>query len=261
MPEVVQVPAIMEQDFGFYEGKKWYNRPTDSMSSGKEHHWQEHKDIAGFVDIESKESLAQRVDMFLDHRLLSLLRKPTETAELVVAVVSHGITLSMIWRRLLLRLPSKSVAFSPEVFTNSRGVSLEHLGGWSNTGYLELHMQWVASQEQVASGDVVLPSTSKWAPSKDVVGHAKAETAIPDVPRTASGNSEVSETDVGTKAVSLIATSSPCKLPQGWTTMIQAVNGRDHLKGLKRTGGGVGSARHDASQTDINTFFKRRKVE
>jgi hypothetical protein len=38
------------------------------------------------------------------------------------------------------------------------------------------------------------------------------------------------------------------------------VNGKDHLKGLKRTGGGVGSSRHDASQKGIESFFKRRKV-
>ncbi|KAL6710868.1 hypothetical protein ACN47E_007925 [Coniothyrium glycines] len=48
---------------------------------------------------------------------------------------------------------------------------------------------------------------------------------------------------------------------EGWTTVIRTINGKDHLLGLKRTGGGVGSSRHDASQKSIETFFKRRKVD
>lgn len=55
--------------------------------------------------------------------------------------------------------------------------------------------------------------------------------------------------------------SSKLSSAQGWTTTIMTINGKDHLKGLKRTGGGVGSSRHDASQKGIESFFKRRKVE
>jgi hypothetical protein len=53
---------------------------------------------------------------------------------------------------------------------------------------------------------------------------------------------------------------TPC-IAEGWSSIILAINGKDHLRGLKRTGGGVGSSRHDASQKCIKTFFKRRKVE
>jgi hypothetical protein len=55
--------------------------------------------------------------------------------------------------------------------------------------------------------------------------------------------------------------SSKLSSDQGWTTTIMTINGKDHLKGLKRTGGGVGSSRHDASQKGIESFFKRRKVD
>jgi hypothetical protein len=46
----------------------------------------------------------------------------------------------------------------------------------------------------------------------------------------------------------------------GWNIIIQKINGKDHLKGLKRTGGGVGSSRFDEGQRKIETFFKKQKV-
>lgn len=46
----------------------------------------------------------------------------------------------------------------------------------------------------------------------------------------------------------------------GWSTFVQVVNSKDHLNGLKRTRGGIGSAKHDNSQQNIESFFKRRKL-
>lgn len=259
-PNVVQLPVLMEQDFGYYEGKKWYERSADSKLAGNDCLRQEYKDIAGFVDIESKESLSQRVDAFLDGHLVPLLEAPADSKDKVVAVVSHGILLSVLWKRLLLRLPLRSVAFSPEVLANARGYSLEHLGSWSNTGYLELLMQRVAMQElPAAAGDAVPPSNLESVSSQDIA----AETA-PQRARQAASSSTRTSAEHATNASNESAPSAQSLMPEptlGWTTLVQVVNGRDHLKGLKRTGGGVGSARHDASQKNIDSFFKRRKVE
>lgn len=80
--------------------------------------------------------------------------------------------------------------------------------------------------------------------------------------------SEASADDVADEAVT--ATVVPTLTTQhatghrtshDWTTTILTINGKDHLKGLKRTGGGVGSSRHDASQKGIESFFKRRKID
>jgi phage baseplate assembly protein gpV len=70
---------------------------------------------------------------------------------------------------------------------------------------------------------------------------------------------EATEDSVTTTDVALQAPTP--HIAHGWNTTILAINGKDHLKGLKRTGGGVGSSRHDTSQKSIETFFKRRKVE
>jgi len=42
---------------------------------------------------------------------------------------------------------------------------------------------------------------------------------------------------------------------------VKTINGKDHLKGLKRTGGGLGSSKFEEGQKSIETFFKKRKSD
>ncbi|CAO2650863.1 Nn.00g091600.m01.CDS01 [Neocucurbitaria sp. VM-36] len=258
-PHVVKLPLLMEQDFGSMEGKKWYDRPPESKLSGKQHHRQEDKETAGFVDVESKDAMARRADAFLDEHLLLLLDESGEAEDLVVAIVSHGIFLSNLWKRLLLRLPSKSVVLSSELQAAARP-SLEHLGGWSNTGYLELYMTKDMLEEPHPTA-VVEPSSSLAKETPRVDEHiGKAELLLAATARLAAVQQLASEAPVPPL---VSGTSSPGSMrnADGWTTTILTINGKDHLTGLKRTGGGVGSSRHDASQKSIETFFKRRKVD
>jgi hypothetical protein len=231
---------LMEQDFGSCEGKRWNDGPKSQAL----------KVTPGFVDIESAESMAQRADCFLDDHLVPLFLEPDDTDEPVVAVVSHGIMLSKLWKRLLLRLPPKSVSFSPSLLAGAREYSLEHLGGWSNTGYLELQARRplvppTAVPSQPAETDASSPPTPESAPADAVEGQANAELSPQDL-------SQVPVSDDCQLTIALTA-------PSGWTTSIETVNGRDHLQNLKRTRGGVGSARHDSSQKNIDSFFKKRK--
>jgi broad specificity phosphatase PhoE len=254
VPEVVQLPLLVEQDFGSMEGKKSHERPPESNLSGKDQLRAESKGTAEFVDVESKDAMAQRADTFLDVHLMSLLGDISSAAEHCIAIVSHGIFLSTLWKRLLLRLPAKSVVLCLELQATARP-SLEHLGGWSNTGYLELDMTRPPH-----------PSTPRGPPPSSLEPSSlPAETPATneglgkiEVPQP-NGDEEVAQKDAATTEVALQA-STP-RIAHGWNTTILAINGKDHLKGLKRTGGGVGSSRHDASQKSIETFFKRRKVE
>lgn len=264
VPEVVQLPLLVEQNFGSMEGKKFYERPPESKLPGKDHHRSESKGTAGFVDVESKDAMAQRADTFLDEHLLPLLDDTTGAAEQCFAIVSHGIFLSTLWKRLLLRLPAKSVVLSPELQATARP-SLEHLGGWSNTGYLELHMVQSTAAEQPFKPPAPAPGTSAPGPSSlpaempaTCEGLRKVE--VPQI----SDDSEIAQNGAGGAPISTDedALSTPVpRIAQGWKTTILAINGKDHLKGMKRTGGGVGSSRHDASQKSIENFFKRRKVD
>ncbi|KAF2130738.1 phosphoglycerate mutase-like protein [Dothidotthia symphoricarpi CBS 119687] len=238
VPDVVQLPVIMERDFGSMEGKKPYERT------------QEYVDSPGFVAKESKESLARRANVFLDDHLLPLLEESSEADDLVVAIVSHGIFLSSLWRCLLLRLPHKSVTFASGLMLGPR-VSLEQLGGWSNTGFLELLMTQVALEASRHTSDTPspqvpnLPLPTDALPADAVIDKDEiAQQQLPELPSFPV----------------LTAQKSPTRIARGCTTTILTVNGKDHLQNLKRAGGGFGTSRHDASQKSIQTYFKRRKL-
>lgn len=239
VPDVVQLPLIAERDFGSMEGKKPHKRT------------QEYIDSPGFVGKESKESLARRADVFLDDHLLPLLEEWPVIADLTVAVVSHGIFLDSLWRRLLLRLPPKSVAFASGLNQDPR-LSLDRLGGWSNTGFLELLMTQVALEKiqrlaNTPSMQISSPlSLTDVLPADTVVDENEvAQQRQPEPPSSPA----------------LIPQQSSARIARGCTTTILTVNGKDHLQNLKRLGGGFGSARHDASQKGIEAYFKRRKIE
>ncbi|KAL8686237.1 MAG: hypothetical protein Q9218_007249 [Villophora microphyllina] len=196
---VQQEPKLREQDFGFYEGKPFYARQHMSKKSGKNGHRPEHQEDPGFQDVESKESMAARTGAFVDEYLKPLLSDNSAEQKRVVAVVSHGILLSHLWRSILgmFAINKSAVALAPGVSIGNGGVTpLEYLGGWSNTGYLELDITMTSDKDEASP-------TSK--------------------------------------------------------ILIKTVNGKDHLKGLKRTRG-VGSSQYDEGQKKIESFFKKTKT-
>lgn len=139
---VTPLTVLREQDFGYYEGKPFYARSRDSNKSGKDEHRSKHQDDPDFVDVESKESMASRMSQFLQDHLIPLLHSEKRDKEQIVAIVSHGIILSHLWRSFLNFLPKNSVTLSPGLYVGTGGTTpLEYLGGWSNTGYLELDVQ------------------------------------------------------------------------------------------------------------------------
>ncbi|KAF2205203.1 phosphoglycerate mutase-like protein [Delitschia confertaspora ATCC 74209] len=249
VPDVVKLPVLMEQDFGFYEGKKWYERPTNPEVSLN-------KILPGFVDIESKASMARRMDTFLDTHLLPLFDSPT-AQHYVVAIVSHGIVLSVLWKRLLARLPPNSIMVLPNLLRGFSG-SLDRLGSWSNTGYLELHMQaLVPSPLDLPEHSELSSAASKTSPSNTEARSSNlVETNFATIDKTATDRALTNSNTLGPAP-----SSSQLLSLKGWNTTVCAINGKEHLKGLKRTGGGVGSARHDITQKSIDTFFKRRRTD
>ena len=201
-----QLECLREQDFGFYEGKPFHARTTGGSKSGKDDHRDKHKDDPEFQDVESKESMKQRCEEFMQQSLQPLLDSHAYSRPRIIAIVSHGILLSTLWKVLLSQQQPESVTIVPEVRSLlGPENSLEHLGGWSNTGYLDL--------------DYIV--TAQHAPD-----------------------------DHGTQYVD----ASVQRL------RVNGVNKRDHLNALKRTRGGVGSAKHDDSQRSLDTFFKKPRV-
>ncbi|KAJ4381291.1 hypothetical protein N0V86_003640 [Didymella sp. IMI 355093] len=265
VPEVTQLRILMERDFGDFEGKKWTGIQATLQ----------HK--PGFVAVETKEALGRRADTFLDEHLLPLLRKTTGSDDLTIAIVSHGIFLSTLWKRLLRRLPAKSITLSADLQLIARP-SLEHLGGWSNTGYLELRMTRDGVEKSPPNADAASSPISRPAVSHPIKPRTDDTVDTVEVTRLAAlkTTSEVEASQAAhedaakpvdttpaaaARTIPTIPRSFGPSIAHGWTTKIMTINGKDHLKGLKRTGGGVGSSPHDASQKGIKTFFKRCKVD
>lgn len=139
---VQSLSLLREQEFGYYEGKAFSARPRDTESVGREAAGG-HRKVAGFRDVESKESMARRMDEFLEKYLNPLLLASERPAEppRTIAVVAHGLILSRLWKQLLRHLPVNSILLSRTAsLKDMSNVSLEHIGGWSNTGYLELEV-------------------------------------------------------------------------------------------------------------------------
>jgi hypothetical protein len=263
------VPYLIERDFGYYEGK------TNRVRKGPDR--EQHKKEPGFVDVESKDNLAIRADLFLDNHLWPMLNDEVDfggAAEHVVAIVSHGILLSSLWRRLLLRLGPKSVTISPEVVASRGQVLLSHLGGWSNTGFLELSIQ--DTNPPTDELDITLPTVVVSRQAIAVTADSSSRESLvtnPPPPQLATESSEPEmPTDqfddvVGDVSVPKDAIDSePSEkdtptLLDGYRTTILVVDGQQHLQGLKRQRGGIGRAEHDDKQQSMTAFFKKARKD
>ncbi|KAK5729542.1 hypothetical protein LTR17_011845 [Elasticomyces elasticus] len=248
------VPDLIEQDFGFYEGKSFFMR-SEAKKSGKETHHDKHKNDPGFVDVESKESMCKRADAFLDQHLIALFEHESADSKLEVAVVSHGILLSNLWRRLLLRLPRKSLSIAAEVTAAKGPVVLEHLGGWSNTGYLELAFKKGNKDQPVEPITAALTSNAQDDEAPTLPTPAPLAMVSDDTPDEASSSAAQKDSSA---PVSPKPASS--RVLAGWSTAIIAVDSKAHLVGLKRQRGGIGRLAHDEGQKKIEGFFKRQKT-
>lgn len=253
--DVVRTPLIQEQHFGSYEGKPYYDVRYASALMGQDEYRRLHGRDPGFEDMESKEVMTERVDRFLEEMLLPVLHdsgngngdgneRPT------VAVVSHGITLTYIWKRLLVRLPERSVVVHPELFPVHGVVNIQRIGGWSNTGFLAVEFKRI---ERTPANATAEPGALNDADPVlvDGVGLDAAE-QNPASPEAQAGR--IADPNNGSRG-----TSAP-KLLEGWTTTVNTINGTLHLEGLKRTAGGIGSAAHDEKQQSLDAFFKKRNL-
>jgi hypothetical protein len=202
--------------------------------------------------VESKESMAKRADTFLDQHLLPLFDSDSAAEEHTVAIVSHGILLSNLWRRLLLRLPRRSLQIAPDVTAARGDIILEHLGGWSNTGYLHLSIQRdssPASDKTESAGKNESPNitTNMLTPGPQIA-------EVTAVSPTAEGKAFDVVPDATSEAI-------PRKMLDGYSTTILAINNKQHLIGLKRQRGGIGRSAHDESQKKLDGFFKKQRVD
>ncbi|KAG8162739.1 hypothetical protein KVR01_007217 [Diaporthe batatas] len=220
---VVQLPELREKNFGSEEGRKFGTRGTDQSS-------------AGWIEPESKESMKARVERFIDNHLIpTVLRGFHSDVNHSLAIVAHGIILNVLLRCLLAR-------FGPDEFTKLTRPTdtpgkMEWLASWSNTGYLEadLRLRIGAPQAATRPSPPATPGNSR-----PMLGSV--------VPRQPSRENAVAAADTRqaeAPSVEILMT-------------VTSVNTTDHLQGLKKTRGGIGSAAFDQKQKTMDSFFITR---
>lgn len=127
---------LREQDFGSFECQPWSSKPSTRGSNGRIIH----PGDPDFKAKESQESMVTRMDTFLKEYMLPILAADSGPGT-AVAVVSHGIILSFLWRALLKQVGPRSVALGSGLSVLASSRPLEYLPAWSNTGYLELEIK------------------------------------------------------------------------------------------------------------------------
>jgi broad specificity phosphatase PhoE len=221
--ETKQLALLREQDFGSLEGKTFSERSRDSKKTGKELCSKAHKNDSDFKDVETQEAMRARSNNFIDEYILDLFQSVPE--DYAVVVVAHGIILAHLWRCILHRFAPTAISVAPGVVLADRGFILEYLGGWSNTGYMELEIKRRAGE------------SPKWtSPATD----APASAPLAEAKVTTTETNERKLLDM--------------------SLVVKAVNSLEHLKGLKKTRGGIGSSKHDEGQKTIESFFKKREI-
>ena len=239
--EIVKVGNLVERDYGPYEGKPFASRSqwSKKTADGGE------ESTGG---VESAVALAKRCDNFLDQHLLPLFDQGG-CEDFVIAVVAHGMLLSHLWRRLLLRLPAKSLIIDPEIIAAKGEIVPEHLGGWSNTGYLELSLEYGGNTNEATPLQADASSDDQQA--------ATLPTPVP--PPIQPDGADISVASPRSNEPR-VTSQAPQRTLSGWSTTVLAIDSRKHLYGLKRQKGGIGSLANSPDQKKVDSFFKPLKL-
>jgi broad specificity phosphatase PhoE len=156
VPGVVQLDLLREQNFGSLELVPWTSRraqntlnprapgPTDSSLQPQE----------------TPEAMTDRAEAFLAdfiHPLFAAADDTSSPAQECVAVVSHGLFLSVLWQTLLRKFHAGSVSLGPNVEVSNHGRPLEHLPSWTNTGFLEVTIKRAVDNPAAVTSKPAIP--------------------------------------------------------------------------------------------------------
>lgn len=174
--------------------------------------------------------MRQRATSFLHGHFLPLLFDKSEQ-EMNVAVVAHGLILRVLWSCLVELFDPMHVSIAPGIALRDGEPASLISPIWSNTGYMALSIQ---------SSPPSRPSIQQ-------------QPSYHNTPATADSAMKTAQDPTPTQVI-----STPDALPllHGWSMTVLTIDGKEHLSGLRRTRGGIGSATHDARQKRIDHFFK-----
>ncbi|KIN02655.1 hypothetical protein OIDMADRAFT_118847 [Oidiodendron maius Zn] len=254
LPETTKLKLLREQDFGSYEGKAYTERPRVSDKQGQEALIDSLQSDPDFKYVEPRESMVLRMNTFIDSYLAELTQGMADGD--TVAVIAHGIILSFLWRGIMQRFETRNILLAPPVMIADRGMDLKYLGSWANTGYMDLEIR----KKSISTQDSGHTSPRLHQSQRDITQYSTLEQRDSEFPP------ELAYPAILNGAISLPfqASTSPMQQPpsspEERVLIVKAINCRDHLRGLKKTRGGIGSLQYDEKQSSMDSFVKRRKV-
>ncbi|KAI2790979.1 hypothetical protein POX_c03832 [Penicillium oxalicum] len=212
---------LRERDFGSLEGVRISRVP---VPAGTSQSIGDRQRILAHNQKETKESMRDRSLNFLQTHLLPLVLEE-ERSERNVAIVAHGLILRALWNCLTEFFDSSSISLLPGIAAWTGGPAALLSPVWSNTGFMEILIA------------VIPPLLSLSQPQASGLG-----------------DGGTSEPRCGQEAPP--SSSGQSSLLQGWSMQILGVDNTEHLVGIRRTRGGIGSASYDSRQKRIDQFFK-----
>lgn len=238
---VFQCPDLREKDFGSEEGTRYVKRDTQTQTQTPAQQTVA-SSAASYVPPESQEAMRVRIERFVADTLFPAVTgaasQTDTTGSASIVVVAHGIILNVLLRCLLTRWGPDELARLP----GAAGAPLkrEWLASWSNTGYLEAEVR-VITPVSVASGrptaiESVGVSSDASSGYPLLARGLTADQASPTIPCASLA--------IGPRPVDI-------------QISVKRVNCVEHLQGLKKTRGGIGSAGFDAKQKTMDSFFTR----
>lgn len=244
VPEVVQLLELREKDFGSEEGKRFGSRgKQEALDASK---------AVGWVEPESQELMKTRIERFIDaHFVPTVLQAASDASPGSVVIVAHGIILNVLLRSLLVRFGPQEIAKLAK--PGDASWRSEWLASWSNTGYLEAELQ-VTTPVAVPASDIHVPEhklTDDLAAKETATVQAVSSIPAPSKDAAAMSQFGTASAQMTTIAVPTLASTPDIQL------VVRAVNCIEHLQGLKKTRGGIGSAGHDEKQKTVDSFFSR----
>lgn len=217
---------LRERDFGSWEAVRWQSSSAQSIDMSPSPTRLGRTASKEVIEKETTVSMRQRSLSFLHTHFLPLLfDDPTSRRK--VAIVAHGIILRVLWNCLVELFHPMSISLMSGIAAWDGGPAALLSPSWSNAGFMELSIRMKQS-----------PSVSP--PQQQLTSHelrvSRNSTTFNEIPLPGSPAGDV--------------------LLQGWSMKILAVDNKEHLAGLRRTRGGIGSASHDSRQKKIDQFFK-----
>lgn len=243
VPEVVQSSELREKDFGSEEGKRFGTRSKqEALDAAKAADW---------IEPESQDLMKKRIERFVDAFFVpTVFQAASDDGVGSIVIVAHGIILNVLLRSLLVR-------FGPEEITKlakpgDAAWRSEWLASWSNTGYLEaeLRVTTPVAVPALTIPDPKIESVDLSAVEHSIVQEGGSGTA-PFQDAAAVGQPGAASAPVANAPVPVSVPGSDIRLS------LRTVNCIEHLQGLKKTRGGIGSAGHDEKQKTMDSFFSR----